>query len=160
MEYCSLVNNIPLSIPAFVSCGSQFYSCAQMPPPSAAIYLTRSSRRQRGSINSAARTHDSDDHQSLSCLTKYLPISLCCSSCRARSDLIMYGIQNKENPTRMCRQLWEKGNCDTQEDGHAYGLITGHLQCSAALIFTTQRAPLSTLSLSRAASGNRAASGT
>ena len=43
----------------------------------------------------------------------------------------------------------------TQEDVHAHVLIMDHLQDSAALTFTTWRAPLSTLSLSRAASGNQ-----
>ena len=110
-------------------------------PPSAATNraATRASRRQHGSINSAVST----DHQPPSCLSKALPISLCCSSCKARSDPILYGNRNKEN---ICRQLWIEGNCVTLEDGHARALITDHLniQGSAALITAAATAPAST----------------
>lgn len=110
-------------------------------PPSAATNraATRASRRQHGSINSAVST----DHQPPSCLSKALPISLCCSSCKARSDPILFGNRNKEN---ICRQLWIEGNCVTLEDGHARALITDHLniQGSAALITAAATAPAST----------------
>ena len=110
-------------------------------PPSATTNraATRASRRQHGSINSAVST----DHQPPSCLSKALPISLCCSSCKARSDPILYGNRNKEN---ICCQLWIEGNCVTLEDGHARALITDHLniQGSAALITAAATAPAST----------------
>ena len=41
---------------------------------------------------------------------------------------MMYGRQNKEDSSGMCRKLWEEGDYITQEDGHAHILIMDHLQ--------------------------------
>ena len=118
---------------------------------------TRTSRR-RGTTSTSI---DPSIGQFPSCFTKDLPISLCCSACKSKSDPIIYGKQSKANPKGICLQLWNAENCNSQEDSHARALILDHLdrrrqQSTAASTTMKQCDPMPLASTSTSSKQDRA----